>query len=753
MKKNSKSISSIILSILLILGVLFSTVFFLRSEYKKQMDEEYESMSNAMYAVQNLISFESDLQKSYENFDITEARLFTNVAEWYFEQRGVSVETLSDYADRMGDCDIYYFLNDGSSITSEDAKKFPLGKTQMRMLKTLGVLETDDNDYTATRVGDGWLCFRWNDSQALYSVDFERILETCSKKLCVIENATGKVLVSTDKKPCDFLNDSRIVYDDERDEHAADGIQAGYYDKDSFGKGVYFEKIRLLNKYSVFVYVPLSSVLKESLKNVLPAYGIMLLCFILIWCFALKIRKQGANIKSREKCLRISKRWYINLPVARRNFILLVMGIVLTLLISAYIPLLNAYNTHNEKISKNLGSMVSEMELNDEEWNKMEKIFRELVIDRVQTIADMMEIKGKEFNKEDLVKLTNHLGLESAVIYDKDGKAEISTEGYEGYTLSKNPDDDEFVLWNLLNQAETSMMDKFSSEDGFFAAVRRMDDTGIVYVTLSDASLRSMEAQTDVSAALLRVNTDSYAKMYISAEDTDKILWAKSSSDKVRSINNSISKSALLNGYNGVQNINGYTYYVNTVSDDEHILISAEQTGKFKESMKCIFISIIPVCLIVALMIFVFTCLFKGDEQWLKEKPEGKLRVRLFPTSENSDDEEKKLDEMLKKKCISVIKIIFGTLIVLYFADAIFADNSLSKYIFSHQWDRKPGIYSLTTILLTVSFAYIIIALMKKTVKILSNVKESRVATIGNLVVSILQFGIWAFVFIYSLYQ
>ena len=755
-KTKSVNAAALLLPVVLLLAIVWSTALSVRQQYESELDAEYESLANSMYAVRNLISFEDSLQDSYSSFDLREAVLFTDVAKLYFDYNGVSAQTLSDYAYAMKDCAIYYFLNDGSGVVASDnAGEFPLEKSQMRMLKTIGSLQTDDYDYTAVRVGDGWLYIQWEDAKSLYNADFQKILETCPSKLCVIENATGVVLVSSSETPYDFMDESRIAFDEKRDAHKVDGIEAGYFNGGSMFSGVYFERIRLLNRYSVFAYVSLRSVLADAMRKIAPEFGLMLLCFLFIWFCAQKMRTQGAEIKDPKQCLRVGKRRYVNLSVMRHTASLLLLGILLTSLISAYLPLLTNYTDHNGRMEKNLGSFVNEMQLSDEEWAKMEEIFRDLVTDRVSTIADFMDMMGDDFQPEELDDLTRCLDLVSAVVYDENGVAVMSTEGYTGYTLSQNPDDDEYILWNLLNHADVSLMREFSDKSGFFAAVRRTDAPGLICATLTDNALRDIKEQTDASAALLRVNTDTYAKIYVSAAEPDTMLWATASVAKVRAMPNSLPENALLSRYFGTQTINGSPYYLNTMTDDEHIIISAERNEVFTETEKSILAWIIPESLLISLAILYASCLYRYEGEWLEEeKTKKKFFARLFSSEkEESTAHGRELDAALKRMCAQLLWLLFSTLVILYFADMLLSDHPIASYVFSHQWEREVGIFSVTTILLTIAFAVLGITVMKAALKAVSSKMDSRAETFGNLVTNIVQFAVAVFVVIYSLYQ
>ncbi|MBR3561511.1 MAG: mechanosensitive ion channel [Oscillospiraceae bacterium] len=751
-QKNKANVFILAISALLLLGIVWSTARAVRDRYESELDTTYETLANALFAVRNLISFEDSLQSSYESFDLREAVLFTDVAKVYFDYNGVTESALSDYAYRMGDCSIFFFPNAGGELASDNADEFLLDESQLRTLKTVGVLEAEGHDYTAIRLDGGWLCIQWDDTQELYNVDFDRILETCPVDLCVIESTTGSVLANSGKTSYDFQDESLVTSDGTRTSHATDGIQAGFYGG-SKSDTVYFERVEMLNRYSVVAYTPLHDIRTSAMRTIAPEFCLMALIFAFIWFCAMRLRKQGADIQDQEQCQQFTKDYYINLPVARHAAILLIIGVALTLAISVHLPLLTNYVHHNDKMENNLNSFVSEMQLSDEEWEKITDIFCELVTDRAVMIAEMKEMMGEDFGEDDLAELARSLDFVGAVVYDEHGTAVMSTDGYIGYTLSQNPEDDEFVLWTLLNNADVSLMHEKADGSGYFTAVRRLDAPGIICAMLTNSALSAMREQTDVNAALLRVNTDTYAKMFVSAAEPETMLWATASSEKVRSIPNNLPETALLARYFGTQRVAGYDYYLNTMSDDEHIIISAERSETLTKPVTGILVRIIPACLILALAILLMSCVYREIDDWLKDDYSGIL-TRVFSTERGAvKKEDAELDEALKKMIAGLFGLVFAALIAMYVIDALFSQNPVSAYLFSNQWDHKIGIFSLTTILLSVAFAVIGVTLLKKLLELLSGRMDSRAKTVSNLIASIVQFVVTLVVAIYALYQ
>ena len=744
---------TLIIAALLLLIIGWSTARAVQQQYQSGLDTAYESLANSLYAVRNLINFEENLQSSYESFDLKEAKIYTDVAKVYFGFNGVNEQTLNEYADRMGDCAIFYFPKEGKSVTSDSAEQFPLDETQLQTLKKEGTLETEDHDYSAVRLKDGWLCFEWVDAQKLYSVDFERILETTPSKLCVIEESTGKVLASSDLDAYDFLDESNIVYDTQRRAHEGDGIQAGTLSGSSLGSGVYFEKLRLSDRYLAVAYVNRSDILNKSLREIAPEFAIMALCFVFIWFCAMHLRKQGAGILDQNQCIQFTKNYYINLPVARHVSTLLLIGILFTGCISAFLPLLNSYTDHNDRMESNLNAFVNEMQLSNEEWNKMDGIFKELVTDRTQMIADMIDMMGDKFDNETLMNLSRAMGFVKVVLYDEKGAATMSTDGYTGYSLSQNSEDDEYAMWDVLRSADVSLMKETAEAGGYIVGVRRTDAPGLVCATLTDKALRSMREQTDVNTALLRVNTDTYGKILIRASQPETMLWATATGDKVRTIPNKLPENAQLASYFGTQSIGGYHYYLNTMSDDEYIIISAEHSKELNKPAVRILMQIMPGVLLLSVLILFASCVYREIDDWLRDDRDQFLQ-RVFATELGEvKEQDQELDESLKKMSVSLIWLVFTVLVALYVFDFFFSANPISQYLFSQLRERTFGVFSLTTILLIVAFAIIGVAVLKKLLHVLSGRLDSRAETVSNLVMSVIQFAVAVVLIIYSLYQ
>ena len=754
-KQEKKSVIFIVaLSAVLLLGVVWSMTRAAKEQYRSELDATYESLANSMFAVRNLISFEDSLQSSYESFDLREAKIYTDVAKTYFDYTGVTKASVNDYAYRMGDCEIFYYPDEGAEIVSDNAETFPLDDEQLRTLKSAGVLEVEERNYTATRVGAGWLCFRWEDAAQLYSVDFARILETCPSELCVIDNVTGEVIAGSGTEDYDFLNESMVTLDAARTGYEKEGVQAGFYGGESaLSGGVYFVKVQMIDRYSVFAYTPLRSVMSNALRTVAPEFALMLLIFAFIWVCAMRMRKQGAGIQDQEQCQQFTKDYYINLPVARHTAVLLLIGLALTTVISVHLPLLTNYTNHNARMENNLNSFVGEMKLSEEEWRKISDIFQELVTDRAMMIAEMKDMMGEDFDAGNLAELARDMDFVSAVLYDETGTAVMSTDGYIGYTISQSAEDDEYALWDLLNNADVSLVREKSDGSGYFVAVRRLDAPGLICATLTNSALSAMREQTDVNEALLRVNTDTYAKIFVSASAPDTMLWATASSDKVRSMPNNLPETALLARYFGTQRIAGYDYYLNTMSDDEHVIISAERNEALTKPVAGILARIIPASLVLALAILLMSCVYREIDDWLKDDYTGVLN-RVFSKERGAvKKEDMELDETLKKMVIRLVTLVFAALIAMYVVDSLVSQSPTADYLFSNQWEHKIGIFSVTTIMLSVAYAVIGVMLLKKLLVILSGRMNPRAKTVSELIASVVEFVVIVVVGIYALYQ
>ena len=760
--RREKAFSSLF-ALLLVLTLLLSMGYCTVRQFRIEREDAYASLHNSMYSLRSLISFEGKLEEAFAKLRDSETLMYVELSKPFFDYLGVSVETLEACKYNWEASDLYYFPDEGSVITTENAVPFELDRSQTRMLKTVGMLFQDDMVYNAARLEDGWLFIKWPQYPNIYTVDFQRIAQAVPSDLCIVENATGEVLISSSEPAWNFLDESRIVYDEERNSSATDGIQAGFLKGDGLLSGVYFEKSRLLDRYSVFVYVPFSTVFNDTLDKTMAVHTLLIVIFLFVWFCSRNIRKKGLALPDQKTCLRLGKKRCLNLAVARQIPPLLLSGILAALLFTSYLPLITNYINHNVRMEKKLDAFVNELELNDEEWEKMESLYKTVLLGRMYMIDMFDDFMGEDFTQEVLLDLTQRIGLSSVTVYDADGVSTMSTDLYVGYKISENPDDGEYQLWNLLKNADTALMGELPDKSGFYAASRRFfKNPGLIYITIPDDSLVAMREQTDINTALLRINTETYAKMHAYAAAPETLLWATADSTATRTIANTLPETALMNRYCGLQTVSGYTYYLNTMTDDNHVLISAEQPGVFTAPIKRDLRIILPEILFCSLLVFCAACICPYDEKTADRKPENELksepsrpgRIRLFRREEALiSPEEQQLRMEVRKSCSELLWFLCTLLVVFYFADALFSPHPMADYLFSHQWQREPSIYSLTTILLSVVFLFVGMRILKSIMKTLSSKMDSRAETFGDLIISIVQFILTVVVVIYSLHE
>ena len=746
-------------AILLILTLVLTMGFFTYKQFAIERDSAYASLRNSMYSLRSLITFEGSLGDAFVKLRDGETVMYAELAQPFFDYLGVSVETLESCKYNWEADDLYYFPDEGDVITTEKAEPFSLNKSQTRMLKTLGMLSDGEMVYNATRLKDGWLFIKWTQYPNIYSVDFPRIADAVPSALYIVENTTGEILITSSETPYNFLDESLITYDEELNSKATDGIQAGFLRGDGLLSGVYFMKSRLLDRYSVFVYVPFSTVFNDTLDKTTPIHLLIIIIFSFIWFRSRSLRKKVLASLDPKACLRLGKKHCLHLPMTRQIQPLLLTGILAAMLFTSYLPLLTNYINHNVRMEKKLNAFVKELELNDEEWAKMESLYKTVLMGHIYMIDMFADYMGEDFTQEVLLDLAQRMNLSSVTIYDADGISTMSTDLYVGYKISENPEDEEYILWNLLRQADTGMMGELPDKSGFYAASRRMfHKPGLIYVTLPDDSLVAMKEQTDINTALLRINTETYAKMHTYSAAPETLLWATAASQTTRPIANTLPQTVMMNRYCGVQTISGYSYYLNTMTDDNHVLISAEQPEVFTEPIKNDLRVIIPEILFCTLLIFCATCIYPCDgtpvEKETAKAPSRFSLIRAFSRDkELPSPEEQELRLEVRKHSSDLVWSLCTLLVVFYFGDALFSPHPMADYLFSHQWQREPSIFSFTTILLSVLFLAISIRILKSIMKTLSSKMDSRAETFSDLIISIFQFLLTVVVVIYSLHE
>ena len=175
-------------ALLLILTLVLTMGYCTFKQFKIERDDAYASLHNSMYSLRSLISFEGRLGDAFTTLRDSETLMYAELAKPFFDYLGVSEETLNACKYNWDATDLYYFPDEGSAITTENAEPFPMDRSQTRMLKTVGMLFQDEWVYNATRLQDGWLFIKWSQYPNIYDVDFQRIAGAVPSDLCVVES-------------------------------------------------------------------------------------------------------------------------------------------------------------------------------------------------------------------------------------------------------------------------------------------------------------------------------------------------------------------------------------------------------------------------------------------------------------------------------------------------------------------------------------------------------------------------------------
>ena len=139
-------------AILLILTALLIMGYCTVKQFAVEREDTYASLRNSMYSLRSLITFEGGMEEAFSSLRDTETLMYVELAKPFFGYLGVSEETLESCKYNWEADHLYYFPDEGSVITTENADPFTLDKSETRMLKTVGMLIKDDWVYNAARL-------------------------------------------------------------------------------------------------------------------------------------------------------------------------------------------------------------------------------------------------------------------------------------------------------------------------------------------------------------------------------------------------------------------------------------------------------------------------------------------------------------------------------------------------------------------------------------------------------------------------
>ena len=338
------------------------------------------------------------------------------------------------------------------------------------------------------------------------------------------------------------------------------------------------------------------------------------------------------------------------------------------------------------------------------------------------------ELLSREF----MIELRNALDVEAVTLIDKDGHTKAADSNLWSFSISDNPEDQSYAFRKVLSgDLSEYVQDTMQDDSGNYRqyiGTAIIDDNyqtiGMVQIGVSADAIRQATLNTDIESVLkgIQIGKGGFA-FAVNTEDNTFAYFPDSALIGTKVTDYGMQEYMLKNDYNDFITIDGEKYYTASGDYDNYIIYIAVPAEAINTTAFPVAIISTIDMLIFMLILWALLSFNTGNAALVKaavseeDKKDGdvidvdmgggrisKSRSVAFRWSHNGID----WDEMSAGQktffLLNIVLTIIALLILVsvIFADKLFAENALIRFILTGEWHRGANIFSFTYCILIV---------------------------------------------------
>ena len=225
--------------------------------------------------------------------------------------------------------------------------------------------------------------------------------------------------------------------------------------------------------------------------------------------------------------------------------------------------------------------------------DELSKWLDDQYLEQCRLAVDLVKGKGKEnLTRADLREYAKELGVEHIYVFDKNGKVAVTDSPYDHFRISSNEEDQSYAFRTLLDGKEYVIQEPQEDENGekmqyIGVSLRDEEDLadGFVQIAVDPALRERLLKPIDVQTVLdnLVIGLPEYA-MAIDKETKEIVATTGLGYEKENVESLGIDVENLKQGYNGIFEIQGSTYYAGVSESEDLFLVPLARSTDNKDA-------------------------------------------------------------------------------------------------------------------------------------------------------------------------
>lgn len=751
--------------------------------YVKHLDQRFDSALED--TEDSYKEWVEDIKKVRE-YEKERAEYYADIYSYVINEKTLSSDDIDALTDAQYQVYICYLGDDGTMITSSDEEKSSPFQNKRALYDSLdkntGILTVKDQEFI-------YGCRRMKKGRIIagsYIHDYP-VAPMQSKDVLLWNTKDNSLIFAKDVMDQSFVeNDFFLPESETAIQKLFQPLKCGH----TKAKKYYLYKKKQIDDEYTFVASFELHVMVEELSRELGIIFVLIpLVVFTMTNYAIKIY---CNMNEEEDTSKKNtKKSVLNMERVYLMSTLLIVCCIIAGFMTVYIQLLISYCDQNIRAESELTEFANRIELCKEKREDIDNYINDYVKVIAEQIGNAAEYNDKLLDDEILEQLyvdNEYLKISDIVFITKDDIDSVTVdffEDYYGFSEEIRKQLDSFFKGKERNRL-------FSiNRYGTLVMQRLRDEKGIIgflcNTTLLSANIGGNYYFVD---AVAFGDFDKADKMFVykkKPRDSEQFYYDEQDNvfvqprgekeQKCVSVTDTLIELLQKDDYCGIGYIDGKYYYINTKE-----YIDKDKENNVNNSI--ILINALPMRIIVfrilqslAAELIVFLVMFgilvqmTGRDRYIlqkdmqvKEDGEAEASVPKEDEFEESEThyrdffyiqniQETILKDSFQKAVSRMFNICLTLLVVLFTWDGIFSKNSLGSYLMRNNWKSGLNLFSMTKILAMLIIVMIIGSVAQKFLMIISKSMGKRGATIGHLMISMVQFGSLVIVVVYSLVQ
>lgn len=469
-----------------------------------------------------------------------------------------------------------------------------------------------------------------------------------------------------------------------------------------------------------------------------------------------------AGTETAEKQVKIAGKLYYNKAVGRKLLTFSGLGLIVIMVVSFYMQTLFSLSLRSMSNNRQVQEVGETLEKNDEDVALVTAQYNRRYLNKCQVAADILSGNHQLWNKEDLAQLTNVLGAEFLVIFDKNGKEVVSDSSYVNFQISDNPEDQSYEFGRLLQGLEyyiqEAQPDQTSGEYRQYIGVLLKDEKGdadgFVQMSVVPDKLESALETTTLPKVLSGVKASAGGFAFAVDKETQNFAYFPNERiDGKNALEYGMRENQFRDGYCDYITVDNQRYFVSSLETDANYIYVAVPQEKLMATRLPVALASGGASLICLLLVF-FLLAFGGSQNVQtipakkkgKEKgpmvdvmmPDGSKKKSEAAASRWSDTSIRWGQKTPEQKMITVLEGLMSLLalaicIAILFKDRFFEEDSIFLHIINGNWERSLNVFALTGCIMIICVGSVVVLILRGILQLLARAMNAKGATICHL--------------------